>query len=562
MEAYLDIQDIAPRLKVIPLGGLGAIGKNMTVFEYGEDIVVVDAGLMFPDNEMLGIDLVLPDFSYLRDRRERIVAIILTHGHEDHVGALPYLLREMPEVPVYGTRLTLGLVNGKLGEHGLQGQVSLNEVGPASRLELGAFQAEFLEVCHSIPDGVGVVLRTPVGVVVHSGDFKLDQTPVDCRVTAMHRFGELGQQGVLLLLSDSTNAETSGFTRPERSVGSNLDSIFAQAEGRVIVASFASHIHRIQQIFNAAAKLNRSVAVVGRSMTKNINIAANLGYLTIPEGTLVRPQDIPDIPDDSLVILSTGSQGEPMSALARMAARDHHLVNIIPGDTVVISAKPVPGNERSVHRTINRLFAAGAKVIYGAEAEVHVSGHAAAEELKMLLNMVKPTYFVPVHGEYRHLYFHAELARQTGVLDENVFIMEDGDVLELTDDSARIAGRVQAGMIFVDGLAMGDFQDVVLRDRHHLATDGVAIVVVTLSSQSGTVAAEPEVALRGFVHTGDPEELVAEVKERVMAALSSDEVQGITDASILKAHIHDEVQRFFRKEARRRPLVLPVIVEV
>lgn len=554
--------DAEPRLRVIPLGGLGAIGKNMTVFEYGDDIVVVDAGLMFPDNEMLGIDLVLPDFSYLREHRERVTGIILTHGHEDHVGALPFVLREMPDVPVYGTRLTLGLVNGKLGEHGLQGKVSLNEIEPGTRLRLGVFEADFLEVCHSIPDGVGVALRTPVGIVVHSGDFKLDQTPVDCRVTAMHGFGQLGQEGVLLLLSDSTNAETAGFTRPERSVGRNLDSIFAQAEGRVIVASFASHIHRIQQVFEAAAKLNRSVAVVGRSMTRNINIAANLGYLTIPEGTLVRPQDIPDIPDDGLVILSTGSQGEPMSALARMAAHDHRLVNIVPGDTVVISAKPVPGNERSVHRTINRLFAAGAKVIYGAEAAVHVSGHAAAEELKMLLNMVKPTYFVPVHGEFRHLYYHADLARQTGVAAENVFIMEDGDVLELTADSARIAGRVQAGMIFVDGLAVGDFQDVVLRDRHHLATDGVAIVVVTLSSQSGTAAAEPEVALRGFVHSGDPEDMVNDVKVRVMAALASDEVQGIQDASILKSHIHDEVQRFFRKEARRRPLVLPVIVEV
>lgn len=554
--------DTTPILRVIPLGGLGAIGKNMTVFEYGDDILVIDAGLMFPDSEMLGIDLVLPDFAYLRERKERVVGIILTHGHEDHVGALPYLLREMPHVPVFGTRLTLGLVNGKLGEHGLQGKVSLSEIEPGTSLTVGAFTAEFLEVCHSIPDGVGVALHTPLGTIVHSGDFKLDQTPVDCRVTAVHRFGELGNKGVLLLLSDSTNAETSGYTRPERSVGRNLESIFAQAEGRVIVASFASHIHRIQQVFDAAAKLGRSVAVVGRSMIKNINIASNLGYLTIPSGTMVRPQDVPDIPADRLVIISTGSQGEPMSALARMAARDHHLVNILPGDTVVISAKPVPGNERSVHRTINRLFAAGAHVIYGAEAAVHVSGHAAAEELKMLLNLVKPTYFVPVHGEYRHLYFHAQLARSVGVLDENVFIMEDGDVLELDGTGARIAGKVQAGMIFVDGLAMGDFQDVVLRDRHHLATDGVAIVVMTLSAQDGTLAADPVIALRGFVHSEDTEEVVQQVKERVLAALASDEAQEIDDPSILKSHVHDEVQRFFRKEARRRPLVLPIIVEV
>jgi len=550
------------RLKVIPLGGLGAIGKNMTVFEYGDDLVLIDAGLMFPDNEMLGIDLVLPDFSYIVERRERLRAIILTHGHEDHVGALPFVLREMPEVPVYGTRLTLGLVNSKLGEHNLQGKTTVHEINVGTSLTLGAFEVEFLEVCHSIPDGVGVALHTPVGVVVHSGDFKLDQTPVDGRVTALQRFGELGQKGVLLFLSDSTNAETAGYTRAERSVGHNFDAIFAQSEGRIIVASFASHIHRLQQAFDAAARVGRSVAVVGRSMIKNVNIAANLGYLTIPEGTLIRPQDIPDIPLDSLVVLSTGSQGEPMSALARMAAHDHHLINIIPGDTVIISAKPVPGNERSVHRTINRLFAAGAKVIYGAEAGVHVSGHAAAEELKILLNLVKPRYFVPVHGEYRHLYAHAELARATGVEAENVFIMEAGDVLELGSDGARIAGRVQAGMVFVDGLAMGDFQDVILRDRHHLATDGVAIVVITLSSQDGSIAAQPEVALRGFVHTGDMEDMVEQVKERVVAALSSAKMQDIGDVSILKAHVHDEVQRFFKKEVKRRPLVLPILVEV
>ena len=554
--------EAAATLKVIPLGGLGAIGKNMTVFEYGDDLVLIDAGLMFPDSEMLGIDLVLPDFSYILERRDRLRGIILTHGHEDHVGALPYVLKEMPDVPVYGTRLTLALVNGKLGEHGLQGKTSLNEVVPGTSLTLGVFEAEFLPVCHSIPDGVAVALTTPVGVVVHSGDFKLDQTPVDGRVTALSRFGELGQEGVLLFMSDSTNAETAGYTPPEKSVGRNFDSIFAQAEGRVIVASFASHIHRLQQAFDSAARLGRSVAVVGRSMIKNVNIAVNLGYLTIPEGTLIRPQDIPEIPFDSLVVLSTGSQGEPMSALARMAAHDHHLVNIIPGDTVVISAKPVPGNERSVHRTINRLFSAGAKVIYGPEAGVHVSGHGAAEELKLLLNLVKPRFFVPIHGEYRHMYHHAELARATGVHDENVFIMEPGDVLELGPDEARIAGRVQAGMVFVDGLAMGDFQDVVVRDRHHLATDGVAIVVITLSSQDGSIAAQPEVALRGFVHAGDIEEMVDRVKERVVSVLASAEVEEIGDVSILTAHVHDEVQRFFKKEAKGRPLILPILVEV
>ena len=551
-----------PTLRVIPLGGLGAIGRNMTVVEYDDAMIIIDAGLMFPDEEMRGIDLVLPDFQYILDNRDKVLAVVLTHGHEDHVGALPYLLRQLPDLPVYGTRLTLGLVNGKLGEHGLQGQVVTHEVEAGQRIALGAFEVEFLQVCHSIPDGVALAIHTPLGVVVHSGDFKLDQTPVDCRVTALHRFGELGQEGVLVLLSDSTNAGTPGFTEPERMVGRSLESIFAQAPGRIIVASFASHIHRIQQVFDTAAQFGRSVAVVGRSMTKNINIASNLGYLDIPPGTLIRPSDIVEIPVDRLAIISTGSQGEPMSALARMAARDHHLLHITPGDTVVISARPVPGNERSVSRTINRLFAAGADVVYGAAAHVHVSGHAAAEELKMLLNLVQPRYFIPVHGEYRHLHFHAKLAISTGVPSENVFIMENGEVLEVDADGARMGERVQAGMVYVDGLAIGDFRDVVLRDRHHLSTDGIVIAVVTVRTQDAALATEPEVLFRGFVHSGDMEELAQEARARVVAALHADEVQHVTDSSILKAHVHDTLQRFLYKETRRRPMVMPVIVEV
>ena len=547
-------------LRVIPLGGLGAIGRNMTVFEYGDAMIVVDAGLMFPDESMPGIDLVLPDFTYVVGRGAKVLGVILTHGHEDHTGALPYLLRELP-VPVYGTRLTLGLVNGKLGEHGLQGKVEFKEIAPGEELELGPFRVEFLQVCHSIPDGVGLALTTPVGVVVHSGDFKLDQTPVDCRVTALHRFGELGQKGVLLLLSDSTNAETPGYTQPERAVGRSLDSIFAQARGRIIVASFASHIHRLQQVFEVAAAFGRSVAVVGRSMVRNVNIASNLGYLTIPPGTLVRPQDIADIPDDRLVIISTGSQGEPMSALARMASHDHRLVRIQRGDTVVISARPVPGNERSVSRTINRLFAAGADVIYEPLAQVHVSGHAAAEELKMLLNLVRPRFFMPVHGEYRHLHFHAELARQTGMSDDAIFIMDNGDVLELDGSGAAVVERVQAGMIFVDGMAIGA-PEVVLRDRHHLATDGIVIAVVTVRAQDGAMAAEPEVAFKGFVHSGDLDDLADQARNIVEEALLSGEIQQITDTSIIKAHVHDVLQRFLYKETRRRPMVMPVIVEV
>ncbi len=556
------MSDDTPTLRVIPLGGLGAIGRNMTLIEYEDALVIIDAGLMFPDEEMLGIDLVLPDFTYLLENRHKALAVLLTHAHEDHIGALPYLLRELPDLPVYGTRLTLGLLNGKLGEHGLQRKVTTHEVASEDRITLGPFEVEFLQVCHSIPDAVGLAIHTPLGVVVHTGDFKLDQTPVDCRVTALHRFGELGQSGVLLLLSDSTNAESQGFTEPERSVGRSFDAIFAQAPGRIIVASFASHIHRIQQVMDTASRFGRSVAVVGRSMTRNVNIAANLGYLDIPAGTLVRPSDIADIPAQNLAIISTGSQGEPMSALARMAAHDHHLLHITPGDTVVISARPVPGNERSVTRTINRLFAAGAEVVYGSTAQVHVSGHAAAEELKMLLNLVRPRFFMPVHGEHRHLHFHAKLAESTGVGKEDIFVMENGDVWEYDGHEAGLGVPVEAGMVLVDGLAIGGFSEVVLRDRHHLATDGIVIVVVTVRTQDGALATDPELVFRGFVHSGDLDELIDEARAQVIEALHANEVQHSADTAILKAHVHDVLQRYLYKAARRRPMVLPVIVEV
>jgi ribonuclease J len=548
-------------LKVIPLGGLGAIGKNMMVLEYGDAIILVDAGLMFPDDEMLGIDLVLPDFTYVVENKEKVLGILLTHGHEDHVGALPYLLKEV-DAPVYGTKLTLGLVNAKLGEHGLQGKVSLNEVNPGKDLKLGPFKIEFLEVCHSIPDGVGLGIHTPVGVIVHTGDFKLDQTPIDCRVTAMQRFAELGRKGVLLLLADSTNADRPGFTKPERSVGESLEGIFALAPGRIIVASFASHIHRIQQVMDVAAAHGRSVAVIGRSMVKNVNIASNLGYLSVPDGLIVRPQDVALLPSDRVCILSTGSQGEPLSALARMASHDHPLVEITKGDTVVISARPVPGNETSVNRTIDRLFAAGARVIYESSAGVHVSGHAAAEELKVMLNLVSPRYFMPVHGEHRHLFFHAELARAVGMTDDRIFLLENGDVLELSPKHAEVTGQVQAGMILVDGFAMGDFHELVLRDRQHLATDGLVMVVVARSMQDGKIVGEPEVVFRGFAHSGDLEELAAEAKRRVMQTMESAEMRHMTDTTLIRNRLHDVLQKYLNKEAGRRPMVLPVVVEV
>jgi ribonuclease J len=548
-------------LKVIPLGGLGAIGKNMMVLEYGDAMILVDAGLMFPDDEMLGIDLVLPDFTYVVENKEKVLGILLTHGHEDHVGALPYLLKEV-DAPVFGTKLTLGLVNAKLGEHGLQGKVSLNEVNPGKDLKLGPFKIEFLEVCHSIPDGVGLGIHTPVGVIVHTGDFKLDQTPIDCRVTAMQRFAELGRKGVLLLLADSTNADRPGFTKPERSVGESLEGIFALAPGRIIVASFASHIHRIQQVMDVAAAHGRSVAVIGRSMVKNVNIASNLGYLSVPDGLIVRPQDVALLPSDRVCILSTGSQGEPLSALARMASHDHPLVEITKGDTVVISARPVPGNETSVNRTIDRLFAAGARVIYESSAGVHVSGHAAAEELKVMLNLVSPRYFMPVHGEHRHLFFHAELARAVGMTDDRIFMLENGDVLELSPKHAEVTGQVQAGMILVDGFAMGDFHELVLRDRQHLATDGLVMVVVARSMQDGKIVGEPEVVFRGFAHSGDLEELAAEAKKRVMQTMESAEMRHMTDSTLIRNRLHDVLQRYLNKEAGRRPMVLPVVVEV
>jgi ribonuclease J len=548
-------------LKVIPLGGLGAIGKNMMVLEYGDALLVIDTGLMFPDDDMLGIDLVLPDFTYVVENKDKLLGILVTHGHEDHVGALPYLLKEA-EAPVYGTRLTLALINAKLGEHGLQGKVSLNEVSPGRHLELGPFQIEFLEVAHSIPDGVGLGIRTPVGTVVHTGDFKLDQTPIDGRATAMQRFAELGREGVLLLLSDSTNADSAGFTGPESSVGQRLESIFALAEGRIIVASFASHIHRIQQVMDTAARHGRSLAIIGRSMVKNVNIASSLGYLTVPEGLLIKPHDIGLFPPDTVAILCTGSQGEPLSALARMAAHDHPAVEIMRGDTVVISARPVPGNETSVYRIIDRMFAAGARVIYESSAGVHVSGHAATEELKVMLNLVHPRFFVPIHGEHRHLYFHAELAKAIGIPDDHIFKLENGDVLELTADFAEVTGRVQAGMILVDGFAMGDFHDLVLRDRKHLATDGLVMVVVARSSQDGSIVGEPEVVFRGIAHAGDLDELTDRAKKLVTQSLSAEDMLQLNDTGLVKTRIHDVLQKFLRKEAGRRPMILPVIVEV
>src|SRR5512135_240364 len=473
-------------LSIIPLGGVGEIGLNMTVLECGDDIIVVDAGLMFPDAEMLGVDIVIPDFSYLIDNKDRIRGVVLTHAHEDHIGALPFLLREI-KVPIYGTRLTLGFVREKLKEHDLDSEVQLLPVRPRETVELGCFRVEFIRVTHSIVDGVGLGITTPVGRVVHTGDFKIDPTPVDGELLDFNLFSEYGRRGVLLLMSDSTNATKGGFTFSEKEVRRAFEDIFNKAKKRIIIATFASNIHRIQQAVDVAAMFGRKVILNGRSMVNNARIAADLGYLSIPEGMWKRIEDLKDMPDEQVVIITTGSQGEPMSAMSRMAMDEHKQIKIKPGDTVIISAKIIPGNERSISRIINHLFMRGAEVIWEKTSEIHVSGHASKEELKLMLNIVKPKYFIPVHGEYRHLVSHASLARKVGIPDENIFILKDGDVMEFTDDSATRAGFVTAGRVFIDGKGIGDVGDEVLRDRMRLAHDGVVIVIIGIEKLTGKV---------------------------------------------------------------------------
>ncbi len=549
------------KMKIIPLGGLGEIGKNMMVFEYNGRLLVIDAGLMFPKDELLGIDLILPDFSFLRERADQVEAVLLTHGHEDHVGALPFLLREI-NVPVYGTRLTLGLVANKLEEHGLAARAELREIKAGKPQNIGPFHCDFISVAHSIPDGVGVAVTTPVGTVVHSGDFKLDPNPIDRRRTDMGKFGELGSKGVLLLLSDSTNAEYEGVTGPEKSVGKTLDDIFSQAPGRIIAASFASHIHRIQQVVDTARRHRRKLTIVGRSMVRNSQIARELGYLKIPDDMLIKLNEVNNFRPSKVVILSSGSQGEPLSALSRMAAGNHKKVKLEPGDTVIISARPVPGNEVSVHRVINRLFKAGVTVKYESVAHVHVSGHAAREELKMLINMAQPKYFMPIHGEYRHLHFHAELARDMGMSSKRIITASNGDVIELSGGGVRIVDRIDVGMTFVDGLEVGDIQDVTLRDRQKLARDGTFIVVAPVRQQDGSVVSRPDITAKGFVYMGNRRKLMKEVSDLVQAILEESAGRGVSDPEQLQEHIHNRLAKFLFKKTKKRPLILALVVEV
>lgn len=550
-----------PAMKIIPLGGLGEVGKNMMVFEYKGRLLVIDAGLMFPKDELLGIDLIIPDFTFLRERADQIEAVVLTHGHEDHVGALPFLLREI-NVPVYGTRLTLGLVKYKLEEHGLAEDTELIEVRAGKSRQIGPFLCDFISVAHSIPDGVALAVTTPVGTVVHSGDFKIDPNPIDKRRTDLSKFGELGSKGVLLLLSDSTNAENPGVTGPEKSVGKTLDQIFSQAPGRIIAASFASHIHRIQQIVDIARRHRRKVTIVGRSMVKNIQIARELGYLKIPDEMIISLGEIDDYRPTKIVIISSGSQGEPLSALSRMASGDHKKVVLAEGDTVILSAKPVPGNEVSVHQVINRLFKRGVKVVYEAVAPVHVSGHAAREEQKTLINLTQPKYFMPIHGEFRHLHFHAELAEEMGISRSRIIMASNGDVVRLAGGKVSISDSIAAGMTFVDGLDVGDIQDVALRDRQKISRDGTLIVVAPVREQDGSIVSKPEITAKGFVYMGNRRELMKEVSALVEEILNEGSRQGIDDPTLLQEHIHSRLAKFIYKKTRKRPLIIAIVLEV
>lgn len=550
------------RLRVIPLGGLDEIGKNMTVLEYGNDMVVIDAGLMFPDDDHPGVDLLLPDYSYILQRKQKLRGIVITHGHEDHTGALPYLLKDLGiPVPVLGTRLTLGIVAEKLEEHRIK-KPKLREVKPGGHVNLGLFGLDFFAVNHSIPDGVAVYVRTPVGAVLHTGDFKLDQTPVDGRFTDYAAIGRVSKQGVTVLLSDSTNAESQGHTPSESVVGDALATIFARADRRIIVASFASHIHRVQQVCDAAVECGRKVVVTGRSMINITRIARQLGYLHIDDADLIDAYDIGDIPAERVVVLCTGSQGEPLSALARIANGDHRTVQLEAGDTVVISATPVPGNEKAVSRVMNRLFKAGARVIHRGVGVVHVSGHGAAEELKLMLNLAKPTYFMPIHGETRHLHAHAQLARDVGIPDENIFVLENGRCLEIDENGARVGEQVGAGVVFVDGLSVGDVGQVVLRDRQMLANDGIAMIVVAVDSRTGAVAGNVEFVTRGLVLGSDTDDALSGARTRIDRVLKRTAAEGVTDQAVIKNALRDSLSQFIWETARRRPMIIPVVMEV
>ncbi|HOJ77120.1 MAG TPA: ribonuclease J [Bacillota bacterium] len=548
----------AKKLKVIPLGGLGEIGKNMTVFEYDQDIIVVDCGMAFPEDDMLGVDLVLPDTTYLLKNLEKVRGIIITHGHEDHIGALPYVLKEI-NVPIYGTKLSLGLVENKLEEHGLINKCKLETVNQGQTIQLGSFKVEFIRSTHSIADAVSLAIETPVGVVVHTSDFKIDHTPIGNDSIDLPRFAELGKKGVLLLLCDSTNIERKGYTMSERTVGEAFEDIFSTAKGRILVATFASNVHRLQQVINAALKFQRKVSICGRSMLNVTKKAIELGYLDVPKDILIDIDKVKNYHPDELVIITTGSQGEPMSALSRMAMGEHRQVGIMEGDLVVISASPIPGNEKTISGVINELFKKGANVIYESWNDIHVSGHACQEELKLIHRLVKPKYFVPVHGEYRHLIQHANLAQTMGIPKTNIFIMDIGEVLEIGERGASKTGRVPAGKVLVDGLGVGDVGNIVLRDRKHLAEDGMIVFIVTIDKETENLIIEPDVISRGFIYVRESEELLDEIKQiGKKALLKCDDKNWSSKKKLIK----DTLRDYLYQKTKRTPMIIPIIIEV
>jgi ribonuclease J len=539
---------------------LGEIGRNMMALEYDENIVVIDAGLMFPEEEMLGVDLVLPDVTYLAERKDKVLAFLLTHGHEDHVGALPYILPKV-SAPIYGSRLTLGLIKNKLREHKLVEQADLREIKAGDVVELGPFKVEFIHVAHSIPDTTALAIETPVGMVIHSGDFKMDQTPVDGKPTDMARLSHFGNRGVMLLMSDSTNAERDGFTPSERTIGEAFQELFGQVSGRIIISTFASNIYRIQQALNTAARYKRKVAVIGRSMVNNLTIAQELGYIQMPGDIMIKIQDINKQPDEKLVILSSGSQGEPLSALTRIAAQEHPQVKLKAGDTVILSATPIPGNEELVSRTINNCYKHGARVFYSARNRVHASGHASREELKLMLNLVRPKFFMPVHGEFRHLALHSEIAQDVGISKDRVIVTDDGNTVELSDSLPHFGNKVPAGYVFVDGLGVGDVGSVVLRDRRVLSQDGIFIVIVTVDKDTGQVVSGPDLISRGFVHQQTSDALLESARQQVLSTINKPG-RGNPEWQVIKNSIRDSLSKFLYEQMRRRPMIIPIVVEV
>lgn len=548
-------------LRIIPLGGLGEIGLNMMVMEYADCSIVIDCGLMFPEDYMLGIDLVIPDIGYLRRTRNNVKAFIITHGHEDHTGALPFVLREV-KAPIYATALTLGLIGEKLREFGLDKETEFITVRPRDRVSIGPFDIEFIRVSHSIADGIGLAITTPIGVIVHTGDFKIDHTPVDGEVLDYARFSEYGERGVLALLSDSTNVEREGYTLSEREIGNTLDEIFRTSPGRIIVSAFSSNIHRVQQVLDTAERFGRKVALNGRSMIANVRIARELGYLKVPDGLIVELKDMERLPDQRVVLLTTGSQGEPMSALTRMAMDDHKQIKVMKGDTVVLSSKFIPGHEKAITSMMNHLYRRGAEVIYEKTSEVHVSGHASQEELKIMMNITKPRYFIPIHGEYRHLVKHSQLAQRIGISRENIILAEDGDVVEFDGAGARIIERVEAGKVFVDGKGVGDVGDMVLKDRLHLSKDGMVVTIVALNEKTGEIVYGPDIVTRGVVFEEESEALLSEAKRTVLETLESINIEARTEWTEVKEEMRRALRRFFNRTLDRRPVILPIIIEI